>query len=321
VRGKAPGQVRGSADDADAGGGRRLVDRTEVRGAEPERVHVRDRSVGTTPGAAVHEVVGVGVEQGDLLGERGQLDGNVDRPVEMTFGELRRRPDVDEERAGGEEVRGAAADRLCGRAGGRSAKRGDERHSDGCTSEGASERAGGIGVRRHDARVTPGRGYVDGQEAGTTRTRGMTVPAPDLTMPRPVRAEFLAVERVLRLATVDEEGWPVVVPLWFVHHPDDDRGELWIWNLNRARRTRRLEAGGRSAITVDAGHDYAELRGLSARAIPTRVDDVDVPLAVRAAYARKYFGSDEPHAPASHHTWFALLLSHERSWDFRRIGA
>jgi hypothetical protein len=93
------------------------------------------------------------------------------------------------------------------------------------------------------------------------------MPAPDLTMDVAVRRAFLTEQRVLRLATVDDEGWPVVVPLWFVHH-DDDRGELWIWNLNRARRTRRLEAGGRCAVTIDAGHGYDELHGLSVRALP-----------------------------------------------------
>lgn len=145
------------------------------------------------------------------------------------------------------------------------------------------------------------------------------MPAPDLTMDTAVRLAFLTAERVLRLATVDDDGWPVVVPLWFVHHADD-RGDLWIWNLNRARRTRRLEGGGRCAITVDAGYGYDELHGLSARAIPTRVEDGEVPLAVRTAYANKYFGSAEPLAPAHHHTWFALALSGERSWDFRRLG-
>jgi hypothetical protein len=148
------------------------------------------------------------------------------------------------------------------------------------------------------------------------------MPAPDLTMAPDVRAAFLAEERVLRLATVDADGWPVVVPLWFVHHPQapaDERGEVWIWSLTRARRTARLERGGRCGITVDAGDDYAELRGLTARAIPTRVEDLAVPLEVRIAYARKYFGSDEPLAPADHHTWFALRLTAERSWDFRRL--
>ena len=145
------------------------------------------------------------------------------------------------------------------------------------------------------------------------------MPAPDLRMPEDVRSAFLAEERVLRFATVDDEGWPVVVPLWFVHHPDE-RGSIWVWNLNRARRTGRLEAGGRCGVTIDAGHDYHELRGITARATPQRVDDEAVPLEVRAAYARKYFGSDEPLAAADHHTWFALTLSAERSWDFRRLG-
>ena len=143
--------------------------------------------------------------------------------------------------------------------------------------------------------------------------------APDLTMPADVRREFLSEARVLRLATVDDDGWPAVVPLWFVAQPDA-RGELWVWNLNRARRTGRLEAGGRCGVTIDAGRDYHELHGLSARATPTRVADDDVPVAVRAAYAHKYFGSDEPLPHADHHTWFALALSAERSWDFRRLG-
>jgi hypothetical protein len=143
--------------------------------------------------------------------------------------------------------------------------------------------------------------------------------APDLTMAPEVRCAFLTEERVLRLATVDEAGWPAVVPLWFVHHPDP-RGELWVWNLDRALRTQRLEQGGRCAIAIDGGDDYAELHGLAARATPTRIEDDDVPLEVRTRYAHKYFGSTEPLAPARHHTWFALALAHERSWDFRRLG-
>jgi hypothetical protein len=142
----------------------------------------------------------------------------------------------------------------------------------------------------------------------------------DLTLEPAARAAFLADARVLRLATVDADGWPAVVPLWFVHHPDP-RGELWVWNLDRARRTARLAAGARCAVSLDAGHGYAELHGLSARARPTAIAPDDVPLVVRRAYAQKYFGSDEPLAHADHHTWFALALTLERSWDFRRLAA
>ena len=90
------------------------------------------------------------------------------------------------------------------------------------------------------------------------------MPRPDLTMDPAVRAAFLAEERVLRLAVVDADGWPDVVPLWFVHHADP-RGELWIWNLTRSRRTADLARGARCGVTVDGGEAYAELRGLTAR--------------------------------------------------------
>lgn len=147
------------------------------------------------------------------------------------------------------------------------------------------------------------------------------MPRPDLTMTPDVRAAFLAEERVVRLATVDDDGWPVVVPLWFVYHPDP-RGEVWVWNLNRAQRTDRLEAQGRCGITIDAGRDYVELRGVTARAIPSRVDDEAVPLEVRITFAKKYHGGDgrEPYPFAHHHTWFAFALSSERSWDFRLLN-
>ncbi|MGA1078102.1 MAG: pyridoxamine 5'-phosphate oxidase family protein [Nitriliruptoraceae bacterium] len=145
------------------------------------------------------------------------------------------------------------------------------------------------------------------------------MPRPDVTMGAAVRAAFLADERTLRLAVVGADGWPDVVPLWFVHHPDP-RGDLWIWNLTRARRTPDLEAGARCGVAVDGGEAYGELRGLTARATPTRVPDDDVPLEVRRAYSRKYFAHDEPLPPAHHHAWFALALSDERSWDFRRLG-
>lgn len=112
------------------------------------------------------------------------------------------------------------------------------------------------------------------------RCKRTKLPAPDLTMRDDMRSTHLRTERVLRLATMDGEGWPAVVPLRFVHHPDP-RGDLWVWNLNRSRRTERLEAVERCAVTIDAGHDYDHLRGLSARATPVHVDDASVPLAVR----------------------------------------
>ncbi len=129
---------------------------------------------------------------------------------------------------------------------------------------------------------------------------------------------FFAEERVLRLATIDDEGWPAVVPVWFVWH----EGAFWVWNLDRAKRTARLEAGTRCAFVVDGGSEYVELRGASGRLSYVMVADEEVPLEVRVAFSQRYFGSDHPLEPADHHTWFRFAPSTLNSWDFRkRYGA
>jgi nitroimidazol reductase NimA-like FMN-containing flavoprotein (pyridoxamine 5'-phosphate oxidase superfamily) len=138
----------------------------------------------------------------------------------------------------------------------------------------------------------------------------------DLTMPPEDLDAFLTEERVLRLATLDDEGWPAVVPLWFVWHEE----AIWVWNLTRARRTRRLREGTRCAFTVDAGVEYVELRGASGRLEYAFVDDDDVPVGVRTAFAVKYLGTEEPLEPADHHQWIRMVPTTLRSWDFRRLG-
>ena len=125
---------------------------------------------------------------------------------------------------------------------------------------------------------------------------------------------FLTEERVLRLATLDEDGWPAVVPVWFVWHD----GGLWVWNLTRAKRTERLAAGTRASFVVDGGSEYVELRGASGRLSYRFVDDDEVPLAVRAGFSAKYFGSDQPLEPADHHDWIRFEPTTLATWDFRK---
>lgn len=125
---------------------------------------------------------------------------------------------------------------------------------------------------------------------------------------------FLAEERVLRLSTIDAEGWPAVVPVWYVWY----QGALWVWNLTRAKRTRRLREGTRAAFVVDGGTEYVELRGASGRLTYRFVDDGEVPLAVRAGFSRKYFASDQPLEPADHHEWIRFEPVSLASWDFRK---
>ena len=137
-----------------------------------------------------------------------------------------------------------------------------------------------------------------------------------LKMTRDELDDFLEAERVLRLATVDEGGWPAVVPVWFVWFD----GAFWVWNLDRANRTRRLRTGQtRVGVCVDGGTEYAELRGVTARTDHAFVDDDDVPVEVRTRLGAKYFGLDGPVDPVDDHTWLRLEPRELQSWDFRKV--
>ena len=125
---------------------------------------------------------------------------------------------------------------------------------------------------------------------------------------------FLTEERVVRLATLDDDGWPAVVPVWFVWH----QGALWVWNLTRAKRTARLEAGTRCAFVVDGGSEYVELRGVSGRLEYAFVAEDEVPDEVRVGFSRKYLHTDEPVQPADHHRWLRMVPATLASWDFRK---
>lgn len=127
---------------------------------------------------------------------------------------------------------------------------------------------------------------------------------------------FLHEERVMRLATVDQDDWPAVVPVWFVWSD----GEFWVWNLDRAKRTRRLRSGDtKVSVVVDGGTAYQELRGVHARVAHRFVDDDATPVAVRSAYARKYFDTEQPVGAVDDHTWLALRPVRLESWDFRKV--
>lgn len=137
---------------------------------------------------------------------------------------------------------------------------------------------------------------------------------PSLQMSETELDAFLAEERVLRLATLDADGWPAVVPVWFVWHD----GAFWVWNLTRARRTARLAEGTRAAFVVDGGSEYVELRGASGRLTYRFVAEEEVPHEVRVGFSRKYLHTDHPVEPADHHQWLRMEPATLASWDFRK---
>jgi PPOX class probable F420-dependent enzyme len=71
-------------------------------------------------------------------------------------------------------------------------------------------------------------------------------------------AAFLDEERTVICATNGREGWPHLMPLWYVVRD----GRLWSWTYAKSQKTRNLERDPRATLQVETGVTYDQLRGV-----------------------------------------------------------
>jgi PPOX class probable F420-dependent enzyme len=71
-------------------------------------------------------------------------------------------------------------------------------------------------------------------------------------------AGFLAEERTVICATNGRDGFPHLMPLWYVVRA----GELWAWTFAKSQKVRNLERDPRATLQVEAGTEYSDLRGV-----------------------------------------------------------
>jgi PPOX class probable F420-dependent enzyme len=69
---------------------------------------------------------------------------------------------------------------------------------------------------------------------------------------------FLEEERTVVCATNGKDGFPHLMPLWYVVRD----GELWAWTFAKSQKVRNLERDPRATLQVEAGDAYHELRGV-----------------------------------------------------------
>ena len=75
-------------------------------------------------------------------------------------------------------------------------------------------------------------------------------------------AAFLGEQRTVTCATLGRDGWPHLMPLWYVVRD----GELWSWTYAKSQKVRNLERDRRCTLQVEAGAAYDELRGVMLKA-------------------------------------------------------
>jgi Pyridoxamine 5'-phosphate oxidase len=142
-----------------------------------------------------------------------------------------------------------------------------------------------------------------------------------IAMTEQERDAFLTEERTCRVATIGPDG-PHVTPLWF--HWDGTA--LWISSVVRSQRWADLMKDPRVAVTIDAGHDYGELRGVEILGTvevvgpaPRNGEPVAALEAIEPAFSRKYTG-DPVLDHDGRHGWLKVVPGKITSWDFRKLA-
>ena len=99
---------------------------------------------------------------------------------------------------------------------------------------------------------------------------------------------FLQEQRVVACATIDRDGLPHVMPLWYLVRD----GEVWIWTYAASQKVRNLERDPRATLMVETGERYEELRGAMLRVEAVIERSIDLVTALGMALYERYLGAD-----------------------------
>ena len=140
---------------------------------------------------------------------------------------------------------------------------------------------------------------------------------------------FLEEERTLTIATLGRDGWPHLMPLWYVVRsaPDGRGGGVWAWTYAASQKVRNLERDPRCTLQIEAGTEYDQLRGVMMKAHARLHRDVDDVWSIGAELAVRYGGASiTPEVEAAMRKQAAkrvgleFVVSGTASWDHRKLG-
>jgi PPOX class probable F420-dependent enzyme len=106
----------------------------------------------------------------------------------------------------------------------------------------------------------------------------------DISMtPDEIRA-FFDEQMTLEVATIGKDGYPHVAPMWFVV----EDGKIVFRSFTKSQKIVNLQRNPNFTVLLEAGLDYAELRGVMIKATATLIDDRDHVLAMYGKLAARY---------------------------------
>ena len=135
-------------------------------------------------------------------------------------------------------------------------------------------------------------------------------------------AAFLAEQKTVTCATLGRDGWPHLMPLWYVVR----EGELWSWTYAKSQKVRNLERDPRCTLQVEAGTSYDQLRGVMVKAECVIHRALDGVAALGEEIAVRYGGvalddgaREYVHRQAAKRVGLQFRPRESATWDHRKL--
>jgi general stress protein 26 len=141
--------------------------------------------------------------------------------------------------------------------------------------------------------------------------------------PEEVQA-FLAEEKTVTCATNGRDGFPHLMPLWYVLR----KGRLWGWTYAKSQKTKNLERDPRATLQVETGLEYAELRGVMLRCDVVIHRDLEVIEGIAMDLVDRYSGPGPEFDPvrdafrkqAPKRVGLEFVERDRVTWDHRKLA-
>ena len=135
---------------------------------------------------------------------------------------------------------------------------------------------------------------------------------------------FLEEQKTVTCATNGRDGFPHLMPLWYVLR----EGRLWGWTYAKSQKTKNLERNPRATLQVEAGLAYEELRGVMLRCEVVIHRDVEVVEGIAMELVDRYSGPGPEFDPvregfrkqAPKRVGLEFVERGRVTWDHRKLG-
>jgi Pyridoxamine 5'-phosphate oxidase len=135
---------------------------------------------------------------------------------------------------------------------------------------------------------------------------------------------FLDDQRTLICATIGRNGWPHLMPLWYVVRD----GELWAWTFAKSQKVKNLERDARATVQIETGDTYDQLRGVMFECETEIHRDLETVTGVGMELAGRYGGGENPtpemraafEAQAAKRVALHFQEKSRATWDHRKLA-